>query len=60
MHHEKLDGSGYPFGIKGEDLTLEMRIMAVSDIVSALLGVRSYKEEFSKNKIIEILKNMVI
>lgn len=59
LHHEKLDGTGYPFGLKGKDITLEMRIVAVSDIVSALMGARSYKEEFNKEKIIKILKNMV-
>ena len=59
LHHEKLDGSGYPFGLKGDEITLEMRILGIADIISALLGARSYKEEFSKDKIIEILNNMV-
>jgi len=59
LHHEKLDGTGYPFGIKGEELTAEIRIVAIADIVSALLGQRSYKEEFNKDKIIKILKNMI-
>lgn len=59
LHHEKLDGTGYPFGLKGEELTVEMRIVAVGDIVSALLGERSYKEEFNKEKTIEILEDMV-
>ena len=59
LHHEKLDGTGYPFGLKGHEITLEMRIVAIADIVSALLGSRSYKEEFNKDKTIEILENMV-
>lgn len=59
LHHEKLDGTGYPFGLKAEELTIEMRIVAVGDIVSALLGSRSYKEEFNKDNIIKILSNMV-
>ncbi|BCZ46775.1 HDIG domain-containing protein [Clostridium gelidum] len=59
LHHEKLDGTGYPFGLKGEEITVEIRIMAIGDIISALLGARSYKEEFNKDKIIKILKNMV-
>lgn len=57
-HHEKLDGMGYPFGLKGDEISNEARIVAVGDIFSALLGVRSYKDEFSKDKIIMILKNM--
>ncbi|MDR3594076.1 HD domain-containing phosphohydrolase [Clostridium sp.] len=58
LHHEKLDGTGYPFGLKESQITPEMRILAIGDIVSALLGVRSYKKEFSKEEIIKILKNM--
>jgi len=59
LHHEKIDGTGYPFGLKGKELTIEMRIVAIGDIISALLGSRSYKEEFNKDKIIKILENMV-
>jgi len=59
LHHEKLDGTGYPFGLKGQEITIEMRIVAIGDIVSALLGARSYKEEFNKEKIITILGTMV-
>ena len=59
LHHEKLDGTGYPFGLKEDKLTLEMRIVAVADIISALIGRRSYKEEFKKEEIIKILNDMV-
>lgn len=58
-HHEKLDGSGYPRGLTGDALTIEERIVAVSDIVSALLGTRSYKEAFSKEKTLSILEEQV-
>lgn len=58
LHHEKLDGAGYPFGLKENKLTTEMRIIAIGDITSALLGIRSYKEEFNKDKVIRILNNM--
>lgn len=58
LHHEKLDGTGYPFGLKEKEITTEMRIVAIGDIISALLGARSYKEEFNKDKIVNILKNM--
>ena len=57
-HHEKLDGTGYPFGLKGNQISREARIVAIADIFSALMGVRSYKNEFSKDRILEILKNM--
>lgn len=57
-HHEKLDGSGYSKGLRGEDLNMEQRIVAVADIVSALCGERSYKRAFPKEKTLSILKNM--
>lgn len=56
-HHEKIDGTGYPKQLTGDDLTLPERILAVSDIVSALAGKRSYKEAFGKDKIRFILLN---
>lgn len=55
-HHERLDGSGYPDGLTAKDLDLKKRILAVADIVSALRGVRSYKKEFEKEKIMAILQ----
>lgn len=58
LHHEKLDGSGYPFGLKDNEITKEMRIVSIADIVSALIGNRSYKKSFSKSKIIDILNGM--
>lgn len=57
-HHEKLDGSGYPLGLAGEDLTVCERIVAVADIVSALCGTRSYKEAFPKEKVLSIIGSM--
>ncbi|MEG2349411.1 MAG: HD domain-containing protein [Hungatella sp.] len=54
-HHEKLDGSGYPRGLSGDQLTLPQRIVAVADMMSALSGARSYKTAFSKERILHIL-----
>ncbi|MBF0470976.1 MAG: PAS domain S-box protein [Gammaproteobacteria bacterium] len=57
MHHERLDGSGYPQGVGGEDLPLEARILAVADVVEAIdshrpyrptLGIAFAKEEIAK------------
>lgn len=57
-HHEKLNGTGYPRGLKEAELTLEEQIMAVADIVSALLGTRSYKTAFSKDRTLSIIHGM--
>jgi len=56
-HHEKMDGSGYPIGINGEELTLSEQVVAVADILSALRGKRSYKDEMPKEKIIDIISS---
>lgn len=56
-HHEKLDGTGYHRGLKGEQLTLPQRIVAVADIISALYDKRSYKEGFEADKIKAILQS---
>ncbi len=57
-HHEKLDGSGYPYGLKAEDLSLSERIVAVADIVSALTASRSYKEAYEWSTAYTILSDM--
>lgn len=43
QHHERWDGSGYPEGLKGEDITLEARIVAVADVVEAMASHRPYR-----------------
>lgn len=57
-HHETLDGMGYPYEIDGTQLTLPQRIVAISDIVSALSQERSYKPSLSLDDICEILNDM--
>ena len=55
-HHERYDGTGYPSGKAGEDIPLSARIMAVADVFDALVSKRSYKEPFSFEKAMEIIK----
>jgi PAS domain S-box-containing protein len=59
QHHERMDGSGYPQGLKGNDILLEARILAIADVVEAIASHRPYRaalgidlalEEISKNK----------
>jgi putative two-component system response regulator len=54
-HHEKLDGSGYPDGIKGDEIITETRILAIADIFDALYTDRPYKSGFSIEKTMAIL-----
>ncbi len=57
-HHEALDGTGYPEGLDGDQLTLPQRIVAVGDIVSALSEERSYKPVFPIEKVFEIVEDV--
>lgn len=49
-HHERMDGSGYPDGLKGDQIPLEARIMAIADVYDALVSKRVYKDAFSFEK----------
>ncbi|MBW2038229.1 MAG: PAS domain S-box protein [Deltaproteobacteria bacterium] len=55
QHHERMDGSGYPQGLKGEEITLEARIMAVADVVDAMTHHRPYRPAFSLEETMEEL-----
>jgi HD-GYP domain-containing protein (c-di-GMP phosphodiesterase class II) len=55
-HHEKWDGSGYPRGLKGEDIPLPARIFAVADVFDALCSKRPYKEAFDYQTALEIIE----
>lgn len=54
-HHEKLDGSGYPDGLRGDEIPTAVRIMTIVDVYDALTTQRSYKESFSPVKAFSIL-----
>lgn len=56
-HHEKWDGSGYPQGLKGEEIPICARIMAIADVYDALRSKRSYKEEYSEAEALQIIRD---
>ncbi len=60
FHHEKLDGTGYPFHIAADKINLGARIMAVADIFTALMEDRPYRKGMGKKEIETILKNRVL
>lgn len=57
-HHEKIDGSGYPFGKKGDEIPLESRIIAVADIFEALIGKRPYREPLDPDSAVALMKDI--
>lgn len=56
-HHEKWDGTGYPNGLKGEDIPLAARIFAVVDVYDALTSDRPYRESWSKARALEYIRS---
>jgi PAS domain S-box-containing protein len=57
QHHEKLDGSGYPHGLKGQDIILEARILTVADVVEAMASHRPYRPALGVGQAIEEISN---
>ncbi len=55
-HHERWDGSGYPFGLKGQDIPLQARIFAVADVFDALTSKRSYRKKSSPEDAVNYLR----
>jgi len=56
-HHEKWDGTGYPEGLKGEQIPIAARIFAVVDVWDALTSDRSYRDAWSREKVIEYIRS---
>ncbi len=56
-HHEKYDGSGYPGGLKGDEIPLNARIFAIVDVFDALTSERPYKKPFSYKRTMQIMED---
>jgi putative nucleotidyltransferase with HDIG domain len=54
-HHERFDGSGYPSGMKGDEIPFEAQIVAIADVYDALTSNRCYRTRFSDEKSVELL-----
>jgi len=55
FHHERWDGKGYPHGLKGDEIPLQGRIMAIVDVYDAIVSERPYKKAFSPEEAVEII-----
>jgi PAS domain S-box-containing protein len=61
QHHERIDGSGYPKGLSGENILLEARILAVADVVEAMASYRPYRPALGLEKALEeIMQNKAV
>lgn len=56
-HHERIDGTGYPQGIKGKDINIEAAILSIADVFDALTSERPYRSSLSLAEAIEVLNN---
>jgi HD-GYP domain-containing protein (c-di-GMP phosphodiesterase class II) len=56
-HHEKIDGSGYPLGLKGEDIPLGARIICIADVFDALTSDRVYRKAYDTEKALQIMED---
>lgn len=56
-HHERYDGSGYPDGLKGDDIPISAQVVALADVYDALTSKRVYKDSFSHEKAVEMIQN---
>ncbi|WP_378956212.1 HD domain-containing phosphohydrolase [Pelosinus sp. sgz500959] len=59
FHHERIDGGGYPFHLRGDELSLGSRVMAVADVFTAISEDRPYRKGMTDKKIISIMENLV-
>jgi HD-GYP domain-containing protein (c-di-GMP phosphodiesterase class II) len=57
-HHERMDGSGYPFGLAGDDISRAARVAAICDVYDALVSVRSYKKGMSGSAAMATMEDM--
>jgi len=58
LHHERMDGSGYPYGLKDGEIPVEARIIAVADVFEALISERPYRSALTPGEAITLMKSL--
>jgi HD-GYP domain-containing protein (c-di-GMP phosphodiesterase class II) len=58
LHHESLDGSGYPYGLRGEEIPVMARIIAVADSFDAMTSARPYQSAMDPGYVLEVLERL--
>ena len=58
QHHERIDGSGYPYGLKGNEIMIEAQVVAIADTYHAMISDRPYRKAIPQDEIIEELKGL--
>lgn len=58
QHHERLDGSGYPHGLKGSEILMEAQVLAVADITESMLAVRPYRSAHTQEHVLAHINGM--
>ena len=56
-HHERYDGTGYPYGLKGEEIPMGARIIALADTFDALVSARAYRDSLDLSKAVDLIKS---
>ena len=56
-HHERYDGSGYPDGLKGDEISLWAQIVSLADVYDALTSKRCYKDAFGADEAVQMIKD---
>lgn len=59
LHHERVDGKGYPFGLKGNDIPEVAKIIAIADVLDALTSNRAYRKPFTFKEAFELMEMMI-
>ena len=56
-HHERVDGSGYPNGLSGDEISIEGQVVGITDVISSLMSKRTYRVPLTKRQVVEILND---